>query len=339
MRMTTTSNGGRRRLRLILPLIAITAILLASCGSKDSGGGEETAAGSDYPNQPLEFIVTSGAGGGADIFVRTLAQILDEENIYTEPISVVNMEGGGASRALTYVNEHAGDPYVISHTTTSALTTPLQAETSWKISDFAPVALLGTDDMLLLVPGDSPFKTYDEFVAAAKTKAPKIGGTNVASTQFLLATMLSEQSGFEMDYVAFDAQGEVMTALSSGSIDAIAANPGEIAGQLASGDVKPLGFSGETTPASLGDVPTFASMGLDTKASNPRGVILPPDTDPTVVTWWENAMKQVVETDAWKKYIEENSITPTVLYGADFEKFLTELSANFERILKEAGAI
>jgi putative tricarboxylic transport membrane protein len=335
MRIKTTSHGGRRR-RLILPLIAVATLVLASCGSKGSG---ENSSASDYPNQPLEFIVTSGAGGGADIFVRTIAQILDEENIYTEPISVVNMEGGGASRALTYVKEHAGDPYVISHTTTSALTTPLQAETSWKISDFAPVALLGTDDMLLLVPGDSPHETYDDFVAAAKTKAPKIGGTNVASTQFLLSTMLSEQSGFEMDYVAFDAQGEVMTALSSGSIDAIAANPGEIAGQLASGDVKPLGFSGETAPASLGDVPTFASMGLDTKASNPRGVILPPDTDPAVVTWWENAMKQVVETDAWKKYVEDNSITPTVLYGADFEKFLTELSANFERILKEAGAI
>jgi tripartite-type tricarboxylate transporter receptor subunit TctC len=71
------------------------------------------------PERSVEFVVQAGAGGGSDLFARTMAQILTKEKIVDVPVNVVNKPGGSGAVAYSYVNGKKGDPHVIAMATSS----------------------------------------------------------------------------------------------------------------------------------------------------------------------------------------------------------------------------
>jgi putative tricarboxylic transport membrane protein len=299
------------------------------------------ALAQDYPDpsERLDWTIAFGPGGGNDIMARTMIDILDKHDLYPGDIVAENRQGGSGAVGWGYLYNQAGNPYAISTTSGSYITTPLQADTPWGPTDFTPVALLATDDLLLLVKGDSEIDSLGEFIEQAKADLPTIGGIGAVNVDFIVPTLLAEKAGFDFEYVSFNAEGELITALLSDALDAIVSNPGEVLGLIEAGDMKALGYSGEKTPASLGDVPTFGEAGYAVNISMPRGLILAPDAPEQAQQWWIDTMKKVVETPEWQQYIESNNLTENIRYGEDFRTFLAETSDTFEEILREQGAI
>ncbi|MGH8742185.1 MAG: Bug family tripartite tricarboxylate transporter substrate binding protein, partial [Burkholderiales bacterium] len=113
------------------------------------------AAQDRYPSQRLNWIIAFGPGGGNDIMARTLISILEKYKLYPGNIVAENRAGGSGAVGWGYLYSQAGNPYHISTTSGSYITTPLQADTPWDPTSFTPVALLATDDLVLLVNGDS----------------------------------------------------------------------------------------------------------------------------------------------------------------------------------------
>lgn len=292
-----------------------------------------------YPSQRLEWTIAFGPGGGNDIMSRTIISILEKHKLYPGQIVAENRPGGSGAKGWGYVYNHKGKPYHITSTSGSFITTPLQANTGWGPTSFTPVALLATDDMLLLVNKSSKARSLTEFVAAAKARPPSIGGIGTVNIDFIVPKLVSEKAGFKFDYVSFNKQGELITGLLSGALDAAMSNPGEVLGLIQSGDMRPLAFSGKSTPKALGNVPTFAEQGYDIGISLPRGLVLPPGVPKEAQDWWIATMKKVVETPEWKAYIEKNLLAENVLYGEDFRAFLQKTQATFRQILKNSGAI
>ena len=315
------------------PIVA--AALVAAC-LLAAGGAQ---AQDRYPSQRLEWTIAFGPGGGNDIMSRTIISILDKYKLYPAQIVAENRPGGSGAKGWGYVFGHQGNPYQITSTSGSFITTPLQANTGWQPTSFTPIALLATDDMLLLVNKGSKARSLKDFVAAAKTKPPSIGGIGTVNIDFIVPKLVSEKAGFDFQYVSFNKQGELITGLLSGALDAAMSNPGEVLGLIQSGDMRPLAFSGKSTPKALGNVPTFAHEGYDIGISLPRGLVLPPGAPKQAQDWWIATMKKVVETPEWKAYIEKNLLTENVLYGEDFRAFLQKTQATFRDILKKSGAI
>lgn len=297
------------------------------------------ALAQDYPSKTLDWTIAFGPGGGNDIMARTMIEILQKYDLYPADIAAENRKGGSGAVGWGYVFNHAGDPYQISTTSGSFISTPLQADTPWKPTDFTPVALLATDDMLILVNGDSEIKTLEEFIAKAKEAPPVIGGIGAVNVDFIVPTLLSRKAGFKFDYVSFNDAGELNTALLSHSLDAMMANPGEVLGLIESGDMRALAYSGVKSPKSISDVPTFAEAGYPNEVSLPRGLILAPGVSKEVQQWWIDTVKKVVETPEWAAYIDKNSLTENVRYGDDFFEFLQNTQNTFAEILRESGAI
>lgn len=319
-------------LKCSLGAIAVAAAVLLT-------GGAPAAAQDAYPNKRLDWTIAFGPGGGNDIMARTLIDILKKHDLYPEEIVAENRAGGSGAVGWGYLYSKAGDPYAVSTTSGSFITTPLQADTGWKPTDFTPVALLATDDLVLLVNGTSEIDTIQEFIESAKADSPTIGGIGAVNVDFIVPTLLAEKAGFEFEYVSFNDAGELNTALLSNALDAIMANPAEVLGLIESNDLKPLAYSGIETPASLGDVPTFAEAGYPNEVSQPRGLILPPNVPAEAQQWWIETLKKVVETPEWKEYIEKNSLTENVKYGEEFAAFLQQTQNTFAEILREKGAI
>ena len=297
------------------------------------------AAQDRYPSKRLDWTIAFGPGGGNDIMSRTLISILEKYKLYPQTIVADNKPGGSGAKGWGFVFAQKGNPYHITSTSGSFITTPLQANTAWQPGSFTPIALLASDDMLMVVNKGSKAGTLQEFIAAAKAKAPSIGGIGAVNIDFIVPKLVSEKAGFTFNYVSFNKQGELITALLSGALDAAMSNPGEVLGLLQSGDMRALAYSGKSTPAALGKVPTFGELGYDIGISLPRGLVLPPDVPKQAQQWWIDTMKKVVATPEWKDYIDKQVLTENILYGEDFRAFLQRTQGTFADILRKSGAI
>ncbi|MEL6642978.1 MAG: tripartite tricarboxylate transporter substrate-binding protein [Pseudomonadota bacterium] len=325
MEQTTTTLG-----RSLFGAIAAATLAVAS-----------PAIAQEYPSadETLDWTIAFGPGGGNDIMARSIIEILNKYDLYPGEIAAENRAGGSGAVGWGYLFAQDGNGYGISTTSGSFVTTPLQADTPWQPEDFTPVALLATDDLVLVVNGDSETQNIDEFIANAQANPITIGGTGSVNVDFIVPTLFAEKAGFEFDYVSFNSMSEQTTALLSNALDAMVGNPGEILGLIESGDLRPLVFSGQSTPAALEGVPTMGEIGFDIGVSMPRGLILPPNAPEEAQQFWIETMQQVVETPEWGEYISGNTLTPTVLYGDEFRTFLADTKNGFETVLREVGAI
>jgi len=328
-----TINGLNLGLRRCSHALLFTLLVAAVVANAPASAQEK------YPSKRLEWTIAFGPGGGNDIMSRTLISIIEKYKLYPDNIVPENRAGGSGAKGWGYVFSQKGNPYHITSTSGSFITTPLQATTPWQPTTFTPIALLASDDGLILVNGKSKIKTLREFIDQAKTKPPSIGGIGAINVDFIVPKMLSERAGFKFEYVAFNKQGELTTALLSGALDAAFSNPGEVLGLVQSGDLRPLVYTGKATPKALGKLPTLAQEGYDLGISMPRGLVLPPGVPKEAQEWWIGTVKKVVETPEWKEYIDKQMLTENVLYGEDFRAFLQKTQGTFADILKKSGAI
>ncbi|MFY9246483.1 Bug family tripartite tricarboxylate transporter substrate binding protein [Roseicyclus sp.] len=294
-----------------------------------------------YPdtNQTLDWTIAFGPGGGNDIMARTIVDILAKYDLYPGDISVENRAGGSGAVGWGYLFAQSGSGYGISTTSGSFVTTPLQADTPWQPADFTPVALLATDDLVLVVNGSSEIQDIGQFIEFAKANPITIAGTGTVNVDFIVPTLFAQAAGFEFEYVSFNSMADQTTALLSSSVDAMVGNPGEILGLIDSGDLRALVYSGASTPDALAGVPTMGDVGHDIGVSMPRGLILAPDAPAEAQAFWIETMKRVVETPEWAAYIENNTLTPTIVYGEDFRTFLNRTQNGFAEVLRSVGAI
>lgn len=325
----------RRKFATTGACLALVATL-AACGA---GGGETTSA-EGYPEETLEWTVAFGPGGGNDIMSRQIVDILETENIYTEDITVENIDAGSGAVGWGKVHSNAGNGYSISSTSGSFLTTPLESDTGWEPTDFTHVGLLAQDASLFLTSEDSNLDTWEKWVEYAKDKGKvAVGGIGVVNVDLILHNELAEQGGYEIEYVPFNEEAQLITGLSSGSLDAVTSNPAEVLGQVEAGDMNPLLFTGDEPMPGLEEVPTAKDKGITDMVTTPRGVILPPDVPDEIRDWWIDALKEVVETDAWQQYLDENNLAPDERWGDDFSEYVEQTSTDLETRLKEQGAL
>ncbi len=326
------------RLKRIFALVAaVAAFVLTACGS---GSGTSESAES-YPSQQLDWTIAFGPGGGNDLMARKLVQIIQDQKLYPADIAVENREGGSGATGWGYLMSKAGDPYNISTTSGSFLTTPLQANPGWTYKDFTHVGLMATDDALLLVDGKKSIKSFEDWVAFAKGKGGKVvvGGIGTVNVDFILQSLIAKHEGYEIEYVPYNEEGQVQTSLLSGALDAMVSNPGSILGQVESGDMTPLLFTGKERLAALPDVPTGQEKGIADLPSMPRGLILPPEVPDFARDWWITTMLKVVKSPEWKQYLDQNYLTRDELWGDDFTAYLEKTTTEFETTLKEQGAL
>lgn len=309
---------------------------LAACG----GGGSTGESAGNYPSEDLDWTIAFGPGGGNDIMARTMVDIIEQYDLYPEDIQLTNREGGSGATGWGYLFNQEGSGYGISTTSGSYITTPLQADTGWTYKDFTPVGLFATDDALFVVPGDSKLETWEDWVAQAKSQERVVlGGIGTVNVDYILHEKLAEAAGYEFEYVPFNEEGQLQTALLSGALDAMVSNTGSILGQVEAGEVKPLLFTGPERLEATPDVPTGEEKGIKDLPAMPRGMILPPDAPAEAQQWWIDTMKEVVETPEWAEYIESNYLAENVQWGDDFQSFLETTVTEFETTLDEAGAL
>ena len=127
-----------------------------------------------------------------------------------------------------------------------------------------PVSEVVRTDFILVVPGNSPAKTYAEFVKSAVANKDKVNfGTFGAGTPgHFGAEMLGEQGNFKIEPVHFRATGDAVTALIAGDVHAALMSTALASAQIKGGKMRALATTAPTRSAMLPDVPTFKESGF-----------------------------------------------------------------------------
>jgi len=194
--------------------IAISAVF---AGALTLGG--IGAAQAWEPTKPIEFVVTSGAGGGTDNFARIIQSIITKHKFTEQPIVVVNKGGGSGAEGYVYGKGAKGDPNRVIFGTNNAYLLPYVAKLGYKVSDLTPVAALALDEFLLWVKGDAPYADAKSYLEAVKAKPMgfKMGGSQSKDTDQTLTSMIQDATGVKWIYVPFQGgTGEAARRLLAG---------------------------------------------------------------------------------------------------------------------------
>ncbi len=304
--------------------------------------GMGTAFGAaKYPEKPITLVVHAGAGGGSDIFARTLAAAVERDKLLPQPIVVENKTGGSGGIAFAYVAGKKKDPYYILTAVTSFLTTPLIGLTPVGLKDFTPIANFAFDEYMLMVNPKSKYHSVKEIIADAKANPKKItvGGTQLGSSDSICAYLVEKAAGVQLNYVVFNGGGEVNAALLGGHIDLAVSNPGEALELFKAGKVRLLGVYSDKRLAGAPDVPTMKEQGINVTYVQNRGLVAPADIPADAKKVLEEAFFKYTQTDTFKKYCKDNMLSEAWMDGAAFGKFLEEWKDKYAVILKDMNLI
>ncbi|MHB8909103.1 MAG: Bug family tripartite tricarboxylate transporter substrate binding protein [Syntrophales bacterium] len=293
------------------------------------------------PSKPITMVAPAAPGGGSDVLARTIAQIVTSEKLAPQPMVVQNIPGGGQAIALTQVAQQKGNTHMLVVANPASVAGLLVAgKGAPSIKDLTMIAQLALDEQFIVVKSDSRFKTIQDVIAESKKKENSISISGSDQADRVCSRQFEKLAGIKMRYTPFNSGGEQMAALLGGHVDLQWANPPEFISQYDAKLVRPLVIAQDKRIAQFKDVPTFKEIGVNLVFKFFRGVIAPPGVPPEVVAYYENMMKKMIETKAWKEnYLAKNMLSPAWQTSREFTKTISDSEVVFAETLKELGLI
>jgi len=226
------------------------------------GGGALAAA--DYPTKPVRVFVPYGPGGVGDLTMRLLADKLGEQ--LKQQFVIENRPGAGGIASATQVLRGPADGYTLGEIGNGqSISASLFSKLPFDVlKDFTPISVAASFEMLLAVPGNSPYKSLNDVVEAAKKNPGKLnlGAINPGSTQNLSAHLFQQVTGAEFTVVTYRTTPELVTALLRGDVDLGFDYYAGFIGEIAGGKLRIVATSGEERDPLLKDIPTAKESGF-----------------------------------------------------------------------------
>ncbi|MCU1518799.1 MAG: tripartite tricarboxylate transporter substrate binding protein [Pseudarthrobacter sp.] len=312
----------------ITGICAAGLLALTGCGASNAASG-----GAFAPKGDVTMVVPFGAGGGSDLSGRAIAGGLEE--ITGVNISTENREGGSGAVGYASFLAQSGKADQLLATETAMLALPLTQDVPFTYESFTPIMKLGDDYTILTASPDSPFETCSDVVEAAGKGRVVAAVSGSTSLDQIVFTLIEKESGIKFDRVPYESGNEVVAGLLGGQVDVISVNPGEVLGQLEAKTLKPLCAIADKRYEfeALKDIPTAAEQGIDVAFAQFRGFIAPGNITAEQKQYWIDAAKKFEQTDAYKKYIEENLLQANAVYGDDFSEYLAGNTEDLTKVL------
>jgi tripartite-type tricarboxylate transporter receptor subunit TctC len=306
------------------------------------------AAAAWQPKRPVEWTVPAGTGGGADQQARFMAPLIEKYRLSPQPFIPVNRPAGAGAQAFLWMIDKTGDPHTILITLDSLFATPAAqvirkrdgSRFSWR--DLTPIARLLLDHFCLWVHADSPYRTLEDFVRAAKAGPPgrlKMAGTGSKQEDEIIMVLLEQAWGVKFTYVPFPGGGAVAAALVGKQVDFTVNNPIEAVGHWEAGRVRPLAIfaSERVRVGKWGQIPTMKELGYPIEYQMLRGIFGPPQMPAEAVAFYQEVFRRVLDTPEMEDFIERGAYTKAYLTGRDFVRWLEQKDRLVLSLMEKAG--
>jgi tripartite-type tricarboxylate transporter receptor subunit TctC len=301
------------------------------------------------PSKPVEFVVPSGTGGGADQMARFIQGVVAKNNLMAQPIVVVNKAGGAGAEGFLNVKSDTGNPHKIIITLSNLFTTPLATGVPFNWRDLTPVQMLALDQFVLWVNEESPYKTAKAYIEAVKAQPDntlKMGGTGSKQEDQIITVLIQKVAGKKITYIPFKGGGDVAVQLVGNHVDSTVNNPIEAESHWRAGklralcvmDKQPMPYKTKLTATqSWADIPTCTSAGIPVEYLMLRGIFMAPGVTPDQVAFYLDLFKKVRALPEWKEFMDKGAFNQTALTGQEFFDWLGKNEQMHRVLMKEAG--
>lgn len=291
-----------------------------------------------FPNKPVRLIVTYPPGGSSDLMGRLMAKKLSE--LWGQPVIVENKGGAAGSIGMDFAARQAPDGYsFVLGNFGPALVNPLMSKVSYSMEkDFIPISLTASGPNVLVVPANSPYKSLQDLLDAAKAKpnALNFGTSGPGSMSHIATEMIMRQSGVQMTHVPYKGGGLALVDLMAGQIDFIVSDALPAAEHIKSGKLRPLAItSGSRTPLVPG-VPTFSEGGLPGfVALTWWGVFLPAATPKDIQDKYYSSLVKVMGDPEIKERFAAMGVQAQATTPEEFKAYLAAENARYSKLIVE----
>jgi tripartite-type tricarboxylate transporter receptor subunit TctC len=311
-------------------LAACAAILF--CGA---------AVAQDYPVRPVKIIVPFPAGGSNDIIARIVAQKLAERSGQT--FIVENRGGAGGNIGAEAVASAEADGYTLLLTAPPPLT--INASLYKKLpfdpaKAFAPVALVASVPIVLVVNPSVAAKNVGELIALAKAKPGTLnfGSSGIGSTNHLAGELLKTMAGIDIVHVPYRGAAPAMNDLLAGQIPFMFDNMPAVLPQIQGKAINAIAVAGAKRADALPDVPTVAETVPGFEASSWFGLVAPAKSPAPVLAKLSSELEIILKMPDVKKRLAELGAEPGTVFGPAFGQFMTDETTKWGKIIQASGA-
>jgi len=295
----------------------------------------------DYPQRAVTMVVPLPPGGATDLFARLLAQELREK--LHQPFVIENRPGAGTTVAAAAVAKSAPDGYTLflAPMSTLAVNAALYKALPYDpVKDFAPIALVGQSEFVLIANPSLGAKTFPELIALIQGRP---GQLNYASAgpgtpHHIFMELLQRTAGLRMQHVPFRGGVHAVTAVVAGEIPLMIADVASALAMIRDGKVNTFAVPSPGRVTALPDVPTFAESGLPGFAATSWYSIVARTGTPRSTIDKLNAVLTgyVARPDVQDK-LAAIGIRPLTSTPEELEKFIAAEIRKWAQVVKDAG--
>jgi tripartite-type tricarboxylate transporter receptor subunit TctC len=291
-------------------------------------------AASDYPNRPIEIIIPNEPGAAMD-FVNTLFKT-KVEKIIGQPMILVFKPGAMGMIGTSYTNGSKPDGYTLMAATPSTLLLPMltNKEVKYTLNDFVPICNLTVIPTCYVVNDNSPYKTMQEFIQAAKTKKMKYATYGAFSTAHIAMEALGKAAGFQATHIPYKGAAAAMTAAMGGHVDMAIANNSSFVGP---GKLRMLVNDLEKRSENHPDVPTLKELGYPAPSQVYYSLWGPKGIPKDIVNKIYEAYKKAIEAnrDELTKATKGQDHTIVFSGGEELGKIYKDQIDYYKKMLKQ----
>jgi tripartite-type tricarboxylate transporter receptor subunit TctC len=277
----------------------------------------------------VQLMVAYPPGGSTDVGARIVASIAEKS--LGQPMVVINKPGAGGQVGWTELVRQRPDGYYLGYMNLPATNTVIldpERKAIFSEKDFTPIINQVLDPGLIWVRADSPYKTVQDLIDAAK-KTPntiRTATTGILSDDHLAILMTEEAApGAVFRIVHLDGSATQFKEIMAGNIDVAYDNIGSIVPRVRSGEVRGLAVMDDVRSKFLPDVPTMKELGFPTViSSSTRGIAGPKSMNDAVVAKLRDAFKKAIEDPDHVQKLEAQGLAIKVMVGDDYAKYFAE---------------
>jgi putative tricarboxylic transport membrane protein len=318
-------------------IISVAAMVIAGA----AGGLASTSLMAQaYPSKPIELVVHTSAGSGGDVVSRAVAEIIRKEKLLPQMINVNNRVGGGGVVGWSYFKTKRGDPHVMMSVTGTMLVMAYRPEINIGLENYTPLALFAIDPQTIMVPFDSPFKTFKDLMEAVRTKPESVVGATTSATgtgRLVIWLMEKQAPGARIKFVTFKGGSEAVTSVAGGHTTFTTENLSEGQGFVDGKKVRVLAIASDKRLPQAPDVPTLQELGFPITAGTIRGFTFTAGVPKEAVTTMEAALKKAHDSAEWKEIAKRNIFQDVFMGSAEFTKFLAVRMQEYKEFYDAIG--
>ena len=310
------------------------AALLATCIALPAAYAQSAR---NFPEKPIKLVIAFPAGGPTDVTMRQLAENAGKQ--LGQPVIIENKPGAGGTLPAQALQTAPPDGYTLAQMPLGVFRLPYTTRINWDpVKDINYVINVTGYAFGIVVPADSPLKTWQDFVAYAKANPGRLtyGSTGTLTSPHLTTELIAQKAGIELQHVPYKGSADLMLAVMSGQLMAAADSTG-FAPQVEAGKLRVLNTWGEKRLDKFPNAPTLKELGYDMVQNSPFGIGAPRGTPPEVVARIHDAFKKAMEEPSYVAALGRYDMVPNYMGSADYTRFARETFGREKALIEKLG--